>query len=185
MDHRTPPELVDQRAQLIAYATTDDGARDFWTELAVWYLHAPKPGSRPWFVRVSGMTRVEGKLPRHAGLASGTLERALKMIDQTSEVGILVAETAREWAEENRVTIENGRGQPVQFDSDDAALAWLYGKPEGDRGLVSSLARDTGTGESTIRMQLKRDRPVMVPLRALLPFIDRNAWRAANGGDRG
>lgn len=189
----TPPDVLAQGGELIAFASTENSGlvartlgRSRWTELAVWFLHQPKMGGKRWYARTSGYSRVEGEHPRHTGLLSGSLERALKIIDQDADIGIAVAETAREWVEDNRVTIENARRGPVTFDSDAAALAWLYGEPdEGHEGFARMLARDTGAGESTIRMALAAGRDVKVPLRAFLPFIDRAAFRRAREAARG
>lgn len=185
----TPDSVTEQGGELIAFASTKmtggvlSRARTRWTELAVWYLHNPRMGGKRWFARTSGYSLIEGEGARHTGLASGTLERALKLIDQTTDIGIATAETAREWAEDNRVTVQNGRGGAIRFPTDAEALEWLYGQPdEGHKGFVSMLAADTGAGESTIRAALAAGRDVKVPLRAFLPFIDRAAFRRARMG---
>lgn len=189
----TPADVTAQAGELIAFASTEFSGskiaqalgRSRWTELAVWYLHKPKMGGKRWFARVSGYSRVEGEHARHTGLASGTLERALKLMDGQSDIGVATAETAREWAEDNRATVENGRGGAVAFDTDRDALAWLYGEEAAHNGFPTMLAQDTGAGASTVRMQLAAGRPVMVPLRALLPFLDRAAFRRAREAVRG
>ena len=183
----TPPDLEAQGAELIAYGSTEHGgagpraqARPRWTELSVWYLHNPGPGGKRWVSQSAGMTRISGEQERITRLPSGTLERALKLIDQNGELGVAVAETAREWAEDNRVTVENGRSGRLEFENDEAALTWLYGQPDqGHKGFASMLAKDMGIGESTARMQMANKRAVMVPLRSLLPFVDRAAFRRA------
>jgi hypothetical protein len=181
-----PPEIAAEGGELIAFASSHACWRTNWTDIEVYYLHRPKMGSRPWLARVIGCSSIPGQKPLPSAIAAGTLERALKIVQQTGQIGVIAVETARQWADENRVTIENGRGKPVEFATDQEALEWLYGQPDaGLRGYEKMLARDTGAGESTIRMQMKGARPVMVPLRSLLPFIDRAAWRRAKGGDRG
>lgn len=187
----TPPAVTEQGGELIAFASTQNSGfvanvlgRRRWTELAVWYLHQPKMGGKRWFARVSGYSREEGERTRHTGLASGTLERALKLIDGQSDIGVATAETAREWAEDNAATVANGA--TLRFDSDAAALAWLYGQPdEGHDGFARMLARDTGAGESTVRMALAAGHDVKVPLRAFLPYLDRAAFRRAREAARG
>lgn len=183
----TPAAVVDQDGQLIAFESTAQAfGRARWTELAVWYLHNPGPGGKRWLARASGYSTREGERNRHTALCAGTLERALKVVDESTDIGVVVAETAREWSEDNAVTIANGKSGPVTFADDAAALAWLYGEPdEGHDGFARMLSRDTGAGESTIRMALAAGRDVKVPLRAFLPFLDRAAFRRARETARG
>jgi hypothetical protein len=190
-DNRIPPTLAQEGAERIAFGTTQRegimGGRTRWTEVAVYYLHNPGPGGKRWVGETVGRSSIPGEHDRSDRLRAGTLERALKLVDTSGPVGVIVAETAREWAEDNRVTIENDRGGALSFPDDAAALAWLYGQPDdGHSGFATMLARDTGMGESTVRMQLRtKPQSVKVPLRALLPFIDRAAFRRAREAARG
>lgn len=179
--YETPPHLASQDAECIAWELTDD-SRQRWVELSVWFLHDPKMGGKPWVTRSVGHTRVAGERTRVSELAAGTLERSLKLIDERGDIGVVVAERAREWAGEHPVAVQNARSGPVSFDSDREALAWLYGQPEFFNGFPALLERDLGAGRSTARMQLADGRPVMVPLRAVLPFVDRDAFRRAAAG---
>jgi len=179
-----PDDIAAQKPELIAFATTARGGgfrphKDRWTELSVYWLHAPRNPGRRWAAVSAGCSRNEGEGVRESSLIVGSLDRALNLIDQGNDLGVMVCETAREWADENRVTIQNARTGAVAFDTDRAALAWLYGEETASDAFPRLLERDMGAGRSAVRMQLKADRPVMVPLRMMLPFIDRKAFRAA------
>jgi hypothetical protein len=67
-------------------------------------------------------------------------------------------------------------GGQVVPDGEREALAWLYGIEPGEVS-INAVAKDLDTGESTIRTAIADGRPVKIPLRALLPFIDRFAFR--------
>jgi hypothetical protein len=178
-------DLPKHEAERIAFATSQTYLSHRWTELEVHYLHNPGPGGKRWVAVVKGVTTYERETNKLTMLNAGTLERALKIISDT-DIGIAVCEAAREWAEWNAVTIENGKGRPFRPATDREALEWLYGDiAEGDT-FPRLVERDLGAKKSTVRMQLGDGRDVMVPLRALIPFIDRNAFRAAiKGNDRG
>lgn len=185
--------MIDPRtiegAERIAHASSErvggfGPRRDRWTEIGIWFDHSG--GRKPWLVEIAGMTRVEGETNRHTRFAAGTLERAIKFIDTDGSLGTLVAIDAHEWADAHRATIQNARGKAVSFADDAAALAWLYGQPDdGHTGYAKMLAQDTGAGESTVRMALAAGRDVKIPLRALLPFLDRDAFRRAREARRG
>lgn len=178
-------DLQRHGAQRIAFASSETERSARWTELEVHYLHNPGPGGKRWAGVVKGCTAIEGERDKCVIMHAGTLERALKPIDD-SAIGIVVCETAREWLEDNRVMVENERGGVFMPATDREALEWLYGDiAEGDT-FPRLVERDLGAKKSTVRMQLGDGRDVMVPLRALIPFIDRNAFRAAiKGNDRG
>lgn len=68
---------------------------------------------------------------------------------------------------------------PPVPDSDADALAWLYGEPDGGKATFASmLARDFDLAPRTVTTALKEGTPIRVPLRAVLRFFDRDAFRA-------
>jgi hypothetical protein len=166
------------QAILVAQGSTRQGDRPRWTEISVYYFPVPPIGGKRWMTETLGMTEVQGETTRRQMLRAGTLDRALKLIDESGDVGRIVAETAREWAEDNRLLIQAGEHKPFAEMTEEEALRWLYGQPDpGCRGFAQMLAKDMGVGESTIRMQLAGGKAVRVPLRAILPFVDREAFR--------
>lgn len=60
-----------------------------------------------------------------------------------------------------------------------AVLEALYGELDPGRTAYPGMVQeDFGIQESTVRMALKRGTRVEVPLRAILPFVDVQAFRA-------
>jgi hypothetical protein len=176
------------KAIRVAHGSTRHN-RPRWTEIAIYYFLEPPLGGKRWLAEIKGVSTVPGEMDRRQTLRAGTLERALKIVDESGDVGRAVAETAREWAEDNRLLIEAGAGKPFSAKTDEEALAWLYGEAgalSGRNSLPARLARDLGIGESTVRMQIKNGTDVKVPLRSILPFVDREAFRrfiAAQAGE--
>jgi len=70
-----------------------------------------------------------------------------------------------------------------EFATDLEALQWLYGNPDAGYGYPAMIERDFGVGESTTRAALKNGTPVKVPLRAVLKWFDREAFRRDRKGD--
>jgi hypothetical protein len=164
-----------------------------WTELAVYYLHKPENPGRRWRAVVRGCSTYPHETTREEEITVGTLERALKLFDDKTQLGRSVIAQAGNWAEENIVTTVGearaigggGRCATLDpgFDGDDQgeALRWLYGEELNSAKPQTLLARDFGVKESTARMQLGAGRPIMVPLTAALRYFNRPAFKKARG----
>lgn len=173
---RDPHAQDTANATIVATGTTKGWMRSRWTEITVYHFGDFAPGGKRWMSEVKGMSNVEGERTKTTRLGSSHLERCLKLIDD-SGIGIAVKEQAREWAEENGHVGTKPGGQVIP-DGERDALAWLMGVHADDLS-VNAAAAALGVGESKVRMALREDRMVTVPLRYLLPFIDRDAFRAA------
>lgn len=65
-------------------------------------------------------------------------------------------------------------------ESDPAALEWLYGETDGGKATFASmLAKDFDLAPRTVTTALAQGTDIRVPLRAVLPWFDRMAFRAA------
>jgi hypothetical protein len=161
--------------RLAAVATSKADGLERWTELRVYHMPLAR---RSWVAEALGCSVVPGEKTRTSRLASASLDRACRLFTD-SDLGIAVTEMAREYAEENcaRVTAP---GTSATNDRD--ALALLFGV-SADEVSASAAARAFEMGESSIRMALRDGRDIRVPLRTLLPFIDRAAFRRARGGE--
>lgn len=146
-------------AQLVARASTEHDGRPRWTVLSVYRL------GDLFIAQSEGMSSIPGERTKTRRIASVKLERALKLFEE-SDLGLAVAETAREWEE----TRNDPPRKPWKVYNDATALEELYGGPE--RSWAGKLAADFGVGESSVRMSLKNGTPVKVPLAMVMPFLD-------------
>lgn len=159
-------------AGIAAFASTEDDGRDRWTELSVWYL----PGhAKCWIAQAEGCTAVEGERTKRRRLASARLERALTLFDD-SDIGVIAKAMAREYAEDRQIPVAPRDFWPVD---DRLMLARLLGVQPDDLS-INAAGKALGIGESKIRMALKDGRDIHVPLRNLLPFLDRAAFIREN-----
>lgn len=166
------PMNIDETAgYLAAIASSREDGRERFTELRVYYIALAR---RKWLAQADGCSMVPGEGLKRRRLASASLERALKLFDD-SDLGIAVKESAREYAEEHGAPAFAGEGAPAD---DRAALAALFGVQPGDVS-INGAAKAFGLGESSLRMALKNGTDVRVPLRSLFPFIDRAAFQRA------
>jgi len=163
-----PFSISTDDAQRVAFVSSEPAGGDRWTELAVYYWSDGRP--RPWMTEARGRTTRDGERDRVSRLPAGSLERSLKIIDDT-DMGVAVKEMAREFA----AGLDGVQRIP---DGEREALAWLFGVPV-DALSVNAAGEALGVGESTMRAALAGGRPVKVSLRALLPFINRDAFLAA------
>lgn len=165
-------------ADCIARASSEGDGRQRWTCLSVYMLP-----DRRYLAQSQGMSLVPGERTKTRRLASTSLERALKLFDD-SDLGVAVSETAREWAE------SRAEGAPGVW-TDREALARLYGenvqgaKGRGDKGYAGMIAADFGVGESTVRAAIANDTPIKVPLAAVMPFLDLAKLSAARESRNG
>lgn len=162
-----PFSIKTDDAAVAAFVSSEPAGGDRWTELTV--FHWGDGRKRPWMAEARGRSIREGERDRVSRLPAGTLERALKIFDDT-DMGIAVKEMAREFSEGLPV-----RGIPTD---EREALAWLFGIPV-DQLKLYAAGKALDTGESTMRQALTAGREVRVPLRVLLPFINRAAFQAA------
>lgn len=251
-----PEDIPLDQATRIGFASSEGDGFTRWTELAVYYLNIPEFGQKQWLAEAKGVSTEEGERTKRRLLQAGTLDRALKLFED-SDLGRIASEQAREWNDERteaavkaavwdainngiistpgvesepgpndifpapgdyiratasalgktydevatdleraafardvdvvRAAAQNGRlvdkdGKTVYdhhrtftFATDKEALAWLYGEDATD--LPRKLQRDFGIGESTVRAALKNETPVKVPLRSVLRWFDREAFR--------
>lgn len=178
-----PTEIDIDRGELVAFASSDTG-RDRWSELAVYHFaDRDYVGARPWLSVLRGCSRILGERTREQRLWVGSLERALKLFDQEATLGILVAETARDWAELTAAARQTEvRSAHVAIGSDRDALAHLYGTDASALPPLTVMAGDLGVGESSIRMAMKRGTDVKVGLRAIAGFVPRGALAIVGEG---
>lgn len=230
-------DLEAARAERIAFASTGDDGKERHTDLAVYYLHQPPSSGRRWLSEAIGQSNVPGERPRMRRLNVGSLERALKLFED-SDIGVMVCEQARDWAETAErckiadipvlvtdwdkllddegivssihrfgdrtdgpaLIVTENRDQPSTIGhtwleasdvwdsvrtSDTEALAWLYGEVDSTprATFAAMLAKDFDLAPRTVTTALKENTPIRVPLRSILRFVDRGAfraWRAAN-----
>jgi hypothetical protein len=163
-------------ARCVAYASSEADGRGRWTMLAVYHHPQGAFGGKCWVSEIAAHSSREGERTKVRRLASASLERALSPIED-SDLGIAVKAAAREYAEDHGLPLRKP-GRQVVPEGEREALAWLFGVEPGELSL-NAAAKALGKGESTMRQALAGGREVMVPLRALLPFIDREAFRAA------
>lgn len=174
------PEDVDvSRGERISFASSAGPDRERWTELEVYHFEQAPAPKRHWMSVRRGCSSVPGERTRESRLLVGSLERALKLFDESTELGVIAAEQARDWAEQAGA----GDGDRPALASDVDALAWLYGVPVDRLPSVNSMAADLGLGESTLRMALKNGSGAKVPLVAIAPFVDRDAFVRAKLGE--
>lgn len=177
---KTIPDLT--HAQRIAYADTTHLGRDRWTELSVHYLPTPTPEGKRFVAQSLGRSRRAGEETRSTSLVTFGLERALELFDD-SPIGVAVKAEARDFAETQLGAHGHPSSradcQPPELESDEAALAWLFGDELSNRARAEAL----GLGESTMRKQLAGSGSgVRVALLRVAPFLDREAFRAHVAG---
>lgn len=98
------PEDVDlSKGERIAFASSEADGRDRWTELAVYYFADPPTPKRHWLSQSVGRSVVPGERDKERRLLVGSLERALKLFDEGTDLGVIVCEQAREWWEERNL----------------------------------------------------------------------------------
>jgi len=101
------PMNIDETAgRLAAIASSRDDGRERWTELRVFYMPLAR---RKWLAQADGVSLVPGERLKRRRLASASLERALKLFDD-SDLGIAVKEGAMEYAEENGLPVRPLQG---------------------------------------------------------------------------
>jgi len=164
-------------ARRVAATSSEHDGRGRWTELAVYHFADGMLGGKVWVAEIRACSAREGERTKTRRLHSASLERALGLFDD-SDLGRAVSEAAREYAEDEGIA---GRrpGRQVIPDDDRAALAWLFGLDSPDALSLRAVGKALGKGESTMRQALAGGREVMIPLRALLPFVDRIAFQKA------
>lgn len=173
----TDPTKIDLTdARRVAFASSETDGRGRWTVLAIYHHPQGAFGGKCWVSEIGAYSNRPGERTKIRRMASASLERALSPIED-SDLGIAVKEAAREYAEDHGLPVRKP-GRQVVPEGEREALAWLFGCEPGDLSL-NAAAKALGKGESTMRQALAGGREVMVPIRALLPFIDREAFRAA------
>jgi hypothetical protein len=181
----TDPSKIDlTNARRVAYASSEADGRGRWTELSVWHHPQGAFGGKCWISQIDACSSREGERTKTRRLASASLARALEPIED-SDLGLAVKAAALEYAEDNGLPLRKP-GRQVVPDGEREALAWLFGIDAADLSLRAA-GKALGKGESTMRQALASGREVMVPLRSLLPFVDRQAFQAAveREADRG
>lgn len=174
-----------ERARQIAFASTEDMGRDRWSELAVYFLEEPTKDGKRWLAVSTGMSKRPGDRTLVDRLCTFSLESALKVFDD-NPIGRNVKAQALDWAQHHQPKLMHGEGvlsdgneqasQPFAGEDDRSALEWLFGPGFNQRHAAACL----GLGESTLRMGLAKGHAVKVPLLAILPFVDRERFHAAN-----
>lgn len=182
----------------VASIATGTGRAQRWTELEIFYLPGRYAGARglprPWVLETRGMSKVPGEETRTRRVAVGSLERLLRIVGQDHYNGRVLADFANDWAREHRAILDADRAQhgaaPLPMPATDTdALEWLYGQPDSAEGraqptYASMFADDFGVARRTVETALQKGTDIRVPLRAILPFIDRAAFRASREGKK-
>lgn len=170
------------KATRIAFADTKHLGRARWSELAVYHL---KDSDKPWLAVSTGMSSRDGEVPIVDRQNTFGLERALDLFDD-SAIGRSVKSQALDWAEHHQaaqgiasdgnVVVSGTLTPTARFTgtTDQEALDWLFGKDAGLR----PAARAFDMGESTLRMALKNQTAVRVPLAAIARYVDRERFQA-------
>jgi hypothetical protein len=171
-----PNDIDLTNAQLAATATSEGDGRERFTVLNVWYV---PDHSRPWVAEALGVSTLPGEVTKTRRLASASLERAMRLLDD-SDLGVIVKEGAREWAQEHGAPVLPRGGLSAACDRE--ALALLFGVGI-EAVSISAAAVAFNMGESTLRMSMKDGRDIRVPLRRLLPYLDRAAFRRDFGAE--
>lgn len=71
------------------------------------------------------------------------------------------------------------------FETDQAALEWLYGETDGGKATFASmLAKDFDLAPRTVTTALSSGTPIRIPLRLALRFFDRDAFRDFRDDER-
>jgi hypothetical protein len=71
-------------------------------------------------------------------------------------------------------------------ETDAEALAWLYGETDSSKATYPAMfARDMGMSANAITTALREGKPVRVPFLKLVPFLNRDAFRAARKREKG
>jgi hypothetical protein len=162
---------IDETAgYLAALASSRDDGRDRWSELRVYYLPRER---RCWLAQSEGHSIVPGETTKRRRIASSSLDRALKLFDD-SDLGVCVKESAFEYACEHQLPRFPREGAPAD---DRKALAALFGVKEGEMVSWKAAAAALGMGESSLRMAVKNGTDVRVPLRSIFPYLDRAAFQ--------
>lgn len=180
------PDLDLQSAgyERIAYATSEADARNGrWTELGVWRAGAGVLNACPTYVaEVLGKSRNAGEVTRVRRMGSNDLDRALQLIDESSNLGLIVCTQAREVDEQGGIVAgPSPVDEPFDGESDEDALAWLFGP----NVTIKAMAHALGLSRRTLERALEHpNRPaeLKVPLAKLLPFVDRSKAREALNG---
>lgn len=153
-------------AQVVAFVSSEPHGGDRWTELRVFHWNDGR--RRPWMAEARGVSTREGERHKIARLTGGTLDRVLKLFDDT-DMGFAVKEMA--------IEAEPGV-QPAPVPTEGrAALAYLFGIDPDDLSLRAA-GRVLGSTHSKLRAAIVDGREINIPLSAILPFIDRVAFAA-------
>jgi hypothetical protein len=162
-----PHNIDTSQGKMIAHASTKRWGRARWTEISVWHFADGIIGGKAWLAEVKACSTVREERTKTTRLASASLERALKIIDE-SDTGIAVRETAFEYAEDQGILPRTPGKQVVPVDYD-AAIDWLYGHVL-NRGEKLQAMADLDIYEEGGKLLCGIDK--------LLPFVDRKAFQA-------
>lgn len=158
-------------AVLVAEGSSKGWMRKRWTEIRCWHFpHGIQNGGKCWLVEVAALSREPGERKKTSRMASASLERALSIVDE-SDMGMIVRETAKEYAEDHGIPLRMP-GKQLVPEGLHNGLAWLCGVPAEQLDTIA-LQDKMGIG---IRVGHGPLQPVFD---ALLPFVDRRAFQAA------
>lgn len=197
--------IARQGGERIAFASSETQPQHLadlrrWTELAVYFLHKPDNPGRRWMAVSRGHSTHPGERTKTESVTVGTLDRALKLFTDETQLGRSVMTQAEDWRERNlskggtpfaeleaaakeRELEEIAHG--MTFPDQDAALRWLYGDELDELTPAKLLERDFGATESTVRAAIAAGRPIKIPLVAALRWIDRSRFRFERAREKG
>lgn len=173
------PEDVDlSGGERIAFASSEGDGRERWTELAVYHFDQPPTHRRNWMAVSIGRSVVAGERDKERRLLVGSLERALKLFDEGTELGVIVCEEAREWEYDR----EHGHFQ-TRFPSPDvmlgairdvepdSVLAKLYDVLEGQSATAIPTVTSEQVGNAILKDIARGWHPYTPDDRAALAYL--------------
>lgn len=172
-------------AEVIGFASSEGDGADRWTEIRVYY----QPDGWPRFcAETIGRSRIPGEVSRTRRMPGGTLERALKLVDEGTSLGLLAANEARDWRERN-LAPDIRAGQRFEGKTVTEALCWLFPNRIDERtGLprLTDVAAYLGVSRRSIERAIAAEEEgeqasLTVPLLDIIPLIDRRRLPADAG----
>lgn len=161
-----PNDIDLTQAIRIGFASSIAEGRPRWTEIAVWFLTDPQMWRRPWLAEVIGRSSVPGERDKRQVLSAGSLERAIKLFDD-SDLARFVVIQAQQWRDENPHRVR----RIPEGETKSTVLARQLLQEEAER----SGAGETDWGRGALPLDDNGD--CGVALRAFAAYIDEQASR--------
>lgn len=172
-------------AELIGFASSEADGADRWTEIRIYYQ---SDGWPRFCAETIGRSRIAGEVDRKRRMPGGTLERALKLVDEETSLGLLAANEARDWRE-RELAPDIRAGQRFEGRTVTEALCWLFPTRIDEKtGLppLGDVAACLGVSRRSIERAIAAEEAgeeasLTVPLLDVIPFVDRRRLPADAG----